>query len=101
MIEITPDEQDAYQWAVENAGTWSRVALLRDKLRDMTAEAMRLEFEREHQLDYRTGQGWCNVCHCNAPFGIPRSTLPIDPRHAYQWPDWQRAAHEALIGESK
>jgi hypothetical protein len=75
-------------------------AIVRDALRDMTAEVLRLRFEAEHQLDYRTGQGWCKVCHLNVPFGVPRATVPIHPSHNYHWPDWQRAAHELLGGKS-
>lgn len=95
MIEITADLQKSYRYGMSWQSPDIAERILAIALRDMTAEVMRLEFEKEHVIglaDYERGERpCCRFCGYRM----------ADPRHNYQWPDWQRAAHEKLIGETK
>lgn len=93
MIKITPEQRLAYSKAFLELYCFEQV--LHDALRDMTAEVLRLEFEKEHSLKKGAGENyypWCGICGYN---NSARNMNP-DPRHAYTETDWQKAAHELL-----
>ena len=97
MIEITAKQREAYHYGLEWKTTIDETLAL--ALRDMTAEVMRMEFEKEHPTESRGGWIWCYGCqytHC-PDLADGRMLRKLgDPRHAYQQADWQRAAHELL-----
>lgn len=95
-MKITPKESEVYQWALEHPGATNTGLLitLATALRSHVAAEMRLEFEGEHkiiEIEVGTAKGdypMCVVCKDGS----------IDPRHNYTDADWDRAAHDALMG---
>lgn len=86
-MTITMEESEAYQWAILPP-EHSLSTNLANALRRHVAAEMRLEFYNED------GHGNCAASDCYVC-----GRVGLDPRHNFSAADWERAAHETLMGD--
>ena len=86
-MNIAPEESEAYQWALKERGYWKWIADIAVALRRHVGAEMRLEWEAEHLQPDMNGDIGCDCDGKNC-----------DPRHDYTDADWDKAAHDALMG---